>query len=396
MPQGSDERSVADQPSAPKSAPKEGGDSSWRGWLPWVLIVLAAFIALVSALTVWVKRQALDTNNWTNSSAQLLENDKVRGALSVYLVDQLYQNVNVGAELQTQLPPQLKGVAAPLAGALRQLLVRTADALLARPRVQELWKQANRRAHKRFIDLLDGHKSALESTNGNVVLNLEPLIEQLTQQGGFVGKLATRIPPDAGQIVILKSNQLETARKAIKVLRFLSYFLVFLVLALYALAVYLARGRRQILMGVGVSAFVVGLLVLVVRRLAGNYFIDALTTNAVNKDAVSVVWAIETNLLRNVGINILIYASVVIFAAWIAGPSRPATWVRRVSAPTMRDNPWVVFGLVALVLLIILWTGPTDSQRIYPLLVLFALAFVGTEVLRRQTLREFPTNTTTP
>ncbi|MGN6432002.1 MAG: hypothetical protein ACTHNB_14925, partial [Gaiellaceae bacterium] len=358
--------------------------------------VLAAFIALVSALTVWVKRQALDTNNWTNSSAQLLENDKVRGALSVYLVDQLYQNVNVGAELQTQLPPQLKGVAAPLAGALRQLLVRTADALLARPRVQELWKQANRRAHKRFIDLLDGHKSALESTNGNVVLNLEPLIEQLTQQGGFVGKLATRIPPDAGQIVILKSNQLETARKAIKVLRFLSYFLVFLVLALYALAVYLARGRRQILMGVGVSAFVVGLLVLVVRRLAGNYFIDALTTNAVNKDAVSVVWAIETNLLRNVGINILIYASVVIFAAWIAGPSRPATWVRRVSAPTMRDNPWVVFGLVALVLLIILWTGPTDSQRIYPLLVLFALAFVGTEVLRRQTLREFPTNTTTP
>lgn len=387
---------MADQPSAPKSAPKEGGDSSWRGWLPWVLVVLAAFIALVSALTVWVKRQALDTNNWTNSSAQLLENDKVRGALSVYLVDQLYQNVNVGAELQTQLPPQLKGVAAPLAGALRQLLVRTADALLARPRVQELWKQANRRAHKRFIDLLDGHKSALESTNGNVVLNLEPLIEQLTQQGGFVGKLATRIPPDAGQIVILKSNQLETARKAIKVLRFLSYFLVFLVLALYALAVYLARGRRQILMGVGVSAFVVGLLVLVVRRLAGNYFIDALTTNAVNKDAVSVVWAIETNLLRNVGINILIYASVVIFAAWIAGPSRPATWVRRVSAPTMRDNPWVVFGLVALVLLIILWTGPTDSQRIYPLLVLFALAFVGTEVLRRQTLREFPTNTTTP
>jgi len=394
MPEGSDERSVANQSAAQKSAPKEEGDSSWRGWLPWVLIVLAALIALVSALNVWVKRQALDTNNWTNSSAQLLENEKVRGALSVYLVDQLYQNVNVGAELQAQLPPQVKGVAAPLAGALRQLLVRTADALLARPRVQELWKEANRRAHKRFLDLLNGKKGALESTNGNVVLNLKPLIQQLEQRGGFVGKLATKIPPDAGQIVILKSNQLETARKGIKVLRFLSYFLVFLVLALYALAAYLARGRRrQILMGVGVSAFVVGLLVLVVRRLAGNYFVDALTTNAVNKDAITVVWAIETNLLRNVGINILVYATAVIFAAWIAGPSRPATWVRRVSAPTMRDHPWVVFGLVGFVLLIILWTGPIDGQRIYPLLVLFALAFVGTEVLRRQTLREFPAAT---
>src|SRR5262249_55282752 len=189
MPEESDERSVANQSAAQKPAPKEDGDSSWRGWLPWVLIFLAALIAFVSALNVWVKRQALDTNNWTNSSAQLLENDKVRGALSVYLVDQLYQNVNVGAELQAQLPPQVKGVAAPLAGALRQLLVRTADALLARPRVQELWKEANRRAHKRFLDLLNGKKGALESTNGNVVLNLKPLIQQLEQRGGFVGKL---------------------------------------------------------------------------------------------------------------------------------------------------------------------------------------------------------------
>jgi len=393
MPEGPDERSAANQPAAKESAPKEDGDSSWRGWLPWVLIFLAALIALVSALNVWVKRQALDTNNWTNSSAQLLENDKVRGALSVYLVDQLYQNVNVGQELQTQLPTQLKGIAAPLAGALREALVRAANEFLARPRVQELWKEANRRAHKRFLKLLDGDTSALKSTNGNVVLDLQPLIQRLAQRGGFVGKLATRIPPDAGQIVIMKSNQLDAARTGIKVIRFLSYFLVFLVLALYGLAVYLARDRRKLLMGVGVSLFVIGLLVLVVRRLAGNYFVDALTTNAVNKDAITIVWAVETNLLRNVGINILVYAIVVIFAAWIAGPSRPATWVRRVSAPTMRDRPWVLFGLVALVLLVVLWTGPTDAQRIYPLLVLFALAFVGAEVLRRQTLREFPATT---
>src|SRR5262249_16484339 len=124
MPEGSDERSVANQSAAQKSAPKEEGDSSWRGWLPCVLILLPGPIALVSALNVWVKRQALDTNNWTNSSAQLLENEKVRGALSVYLVDQLYQNVNVGKELQAQLPAQVKGVAAPLAGALREVLVR--------------------------------------------------------------------------------------------------------------------------------------------------------------------------------------------------------------------------------------------------------------------------------
>ncbi len=216
--------------------------SSWHRWVPWVLVVLAAVIALVSALNIWVKRQALDTNNFTNASVKLLEDPQVRSAVSVYLVDQLYQNVDVAAELQQQLPPQIKGLAAPLAGALRQLLVRAADTALGRPRVQELWKQAVMRAHKLFIAVLDGKKQILQNTNGNVVLNLRPIIQQVEQQGGLVGKAAAQLPADAGQITILKGNQLQTARTAVKVVRFLSYFLFFLVLAIYALAVYLATG----------------------------------------------------------------------------------------------------------------------------------------------------------
>jgi hypothetical protein len=81
---------------------------------------------------------------------------------------------------------------------------------------------------------------------------------------------------------------------------------------------------------------------------------------------------------------------VVVFAAWIAGPARPARWSRRTLAPTMRDHPVVIYGAVALILFLVLLAGPTDAQRIYPLLILFAFAFAGTEVLRRQTLREFP------
>ncbi len=365
--------------------------SSWRRWVPWVLVVLAAVIGLVSALNIWVKRQALDTNNFTNASVQMLEDPQVRSAISIYLVDQLYQNVDVAAELEQQLPPAVKGIAAPLAGALRQLLVRAADALLQRPRVQELWKQAISRAHTLFLAVIDGKKGILQNTNGNVVLNLRPIVQQLEQQGGLVGKVAAQLPPDAGQITIMKGNQLKTARQGVKVIRFLSYFLFFLVLAIYALAVYLATGRRrQVLMGVGASAFVVGLIVLVVRRFAGNYLVDALTKNSVDKGAIDVVWAVETQLLRNVGINVLIYGTFVMLAAWIAGPSRPARWVRRVSAPTARDHPWVIYAALALLLLLILITGPTDGQRVYPLLVVFVFAFIGLEVLRRQTLREFP------
>jgi hypothetical protein len=46
--------------------------------------------------------------------------------------------------------------------------------------------------------------------------------------------------------------------------------------------------------------------------------------------------------------------------------------------------------VVAAVIGLVSALGPTDGQRIYPLLVVFALAFVGIGVFRRQTLREFP------
>ncbi len=45
---------------------------------------------------------------------------------------------------------------------------------------------------------------------------------------------------------------------------------------------------------------------------------------------------------------------------------------------------------MALVLLLVLISGPTDGQRVYPLLVVFVFAFVGVEVLRRQMIAEFP------
>jgi hypothetical protein len=222
------------------------------------------------------------------------------------------------------------------------------------------------------------------------VLDLEPIVKQLAEETGLGGRLEGRLPPDAGKITVMKGNQLDTARKTVKVIRVLSYVLFFLVIALYAAAVYLARNRRKVLLGVGVSVLVVGLLILVVRRFAGNYLVDALSGNPDAKGAVSATWAIGTELLRNTGLNAVIYGIVIIFAAWVAGPSRPATWSRRTPAPTMRDHPVVVYGVVTGVLFLVLLAGPTDKQRIFPLLILFAFAYAGVEVLRRHTLREFP------
>jgi hypothetical protein len=361
--------------------------TGWRRWVPWVLVVLACIIALLAALNIWVKRQALDTNNFTNASSQLIENQDVRNAISVYVVNQLYENVDVSQVLEQKLPPATQPLAPTIAAALEPALVRATDTLLGRPRIQQLFENAVRRAHQLFIAVLDGKHDLLVSTNGNVVLDLRPILEAVVNETGIGERLLQRLPPDAGQITVMKGNQLDTARKGVKAIRALSYFLLILVLALIAAAMYIARGRRRtMLLASGVGIVIVGLIILVVHRLAGSYVIDALTNNPDAKKPVTAVWAIETQLLRNVGINAIIYGLLAVFAALLAGASRPATYLRRVG---LHEHPLVGFGALAIVVLLLLVTGPTDGDRIYPLLIVAAIAFVGLEFLRRETNREY-------
>jgi len=372
--------------------------SRGRGIAVWACILLAALIGFVSALTVWVKRQALETDKWVATSSRLLEDDEIRGALSVYLVDQLYSNVDVAAELQQSLPPQVKPLAAPIAGGLRQLAVRAADTLLSRPRVQALWQEANRRAHEELINIVNGHTDRLTTTNGDVVLDLRPLIDQLGNQIGLGGRLQQRLGPDAGQIVIMHSDQLDAAQKGVRILRALSIFLAIAVLLLFALAVYLAKGRRrETLRNVGTTFIVVGVLLLVVRKVAGNYLVDALTNNQVDKAPARRTWLIGTDLLSGIAWTAIVYGLIVMAAAILSGPTHAATWVRGHIAPTMRDRPGLVYAVVGLVyLLVVLW-GPTPAFRnVLGILVFGGLIALGTEAFRRLTVREFPAGPAQP
>ena len=366
--------------------------SRGRSIAVWACILLAALIGFVSALTVWVKRQALETDKWVATSSRLLEDPEIRQALSVYMVDQLYANVDVAAELQQKLPPDVKPLAGPIAGGLRQLSVRAADQLLARPGVQALWQEANRRAHEELLNIVNGHTDRLTTTNGDVVLDLRPLIQQLGDQIGLGAKLQQRLGPDAGRIVIMHSDQLSAAQTGVKILRALSIFLAIAVLLLFAAAVYIAKGRRrETLRNVGTTFIVVGVLLLVVRKVAGNYLVDALTNSQVVEAPARRTWLIGTDLLSGIAWTAIIYGLIVMAAAIVSGPTRAATWIRSRLAPTLRERPGMVYAVVGLVyLLVVLW-GPTQAFRSVLWIIIFgALIALGTEAFRRLTIREFP------
>ena len=361
-----------------------------RTILVWVLLVLGTIVILVGSLTLWVKRQALDTDSWVNTSSELLEDDDVRGALSIYIVDELYSNLDPQGTLEDQLPENLQGLAGPLAGALRQPAVEAVDNFLQRPRVQDLWAKANRAAHEALLRILeDDTREGVSTAGGAVTLDLRTLIVRIGEELGFGEQLDSRLPEGAGQVTVLESDQLEAAQKGVKAIKVLSWVIVFVAIALFAGAVWLARGRRETLRYVGAALLLVGILLLVIRRAVGNYIVDALASGESIRDAVGSTWIIGTDLLAEVAWALIIYGVVILLGAVLAGPMRYARRARTALAPNFRERPefgWAVLAVVYL--LLVLW-GPVPALRNWlGVLVLAALVALGFEAYRRVVLGE--------
>ena len=134
----------------------------------------------------------------------------------------------------------------------------------------------------------------------------------------------------------------------------------------------------------------VGLVLLIVRRLAGNAIVDALTSPS-TKSAGTQVWLISTSLLGDLALGLVAIAIVGLVWAWLSGSTRPAVWLRQRLAPAMSHHPAMVYGVVLIVALLILWWGPTGApRRVWGTLVIVALVVAGVEALRRQIMREHP------
>ena len=136
----------------------------------------------------------LDTDNWTDTSTKLLEDDEIRGQLSTFLVDELYTNVDVKATIEEALPPRADPLAGPAASALRDPAEQAVDELLERPRPQQLWEQLNRRAHSRFIQVLEGGGDVVSTENGVLVLDMKSLLAATQERVGIGGRAAEALP----------------------------------------------------------------------------------------------------------------------------------------------------------------------------------------------------------
>jgi hypothetical protein len=356
------------------------------------LVILGSVLAFLSVFAIWIERQALNTDDWVSTSDRLIQNPTIRAAVSSYLIDQLYENVNVEAELKDILPGETKQLAGPAAGGLRQVAGSGAEKVLETATAQMLWEDANRSAHEQLVSVLEDKGEAVSTSEGNVSLNLGSLLTNLANQVGIGQQLAEKLPPEAGQIQILRSDQLKTAQNIATAIKGLALVLSLLTFAAFAAAIYLSRGGRWVtVLFSGIGLIAAGFAVIVARHIAGGIVVDQLVVTESAKPAGEATWSIATSLMTSIATTVIVVGVLFSIAGWLASPTGSARTSRRAIAPILRDYAaWVYTGLAIVVCLYFL-SAPTQGLRSFlTTLVVAGMAAFGVHELRQQTAEEFP------
>ena len=208
-----------------------------------------------------------------------------------------------------------------------------------------------------------------------VVLNLRPLVVQLGDRVAIFGRVAERLPADAGRIEIMQADQLETAQDVTQFLKILGQFLWIVPLLLAALAIWLAGGRRRSIVRVarhrsdrrGHAR---------PRRCAASPATTSSTTSSRPSPCGpprARPGRSSPTLLRDGGRTLVGLGLVLLLGVWLVGPGAEggcdptAAWRRGSSGRRSPTAP--PRSLLAL----LVWWGPTAQVRRWQLVLAFAV-----------------------
>lgn len=360
-----------------------------RGWVRFVTI-LVGIVTVIAILSTWVDRQVFDTEQWGDTSLEMLQNQDIQKAVADYAVSELYANVDVDKELKEVLPGDTKDLSGVAAGALRQVADQGAQRALGDQRIQDLWRAANIQAHKTLIAVLEDKSDVLSTTGGEVKLQLQPLIIEIASQVGLGDQARDNIPASVGEIEIVNSDELATAQTVSNLIHGLALVASLLALVLIALALYLSRGYRWLTMlWLAVTLIISAIIILILRSVAGGILVPELASPDI-QPAAQAAYDIGTDLLKSIAWTVIWASLVLIAGAWLISPNKAAASSRKFLAVPFGRYPGVVYAVLGLAAFIFLITGAGDQRGFLVRLMIVILVGVGTYFFRRQLMLENP------
>jgi len=300
----------------------------WRRILCAVLVVLVCILAPLSLLAVWTRNTLLNTDQYVETIGPLARNADIQQAIADRIVLRLTESVDLDKEVADALPSKAAFVAPFVAQGIERFVHGAALRILESDRFQNLWEQANRRAHSQVVAVLTGNEGGRITTkNGEVVVHLGPVVEAVRAE---LSKLKIDIfSGDSGrrasnQFVLFKADDLTKIQGAVDLLDQVAVVLPILMLLMLVAAIALSGNRRRTILRTAIGIAIGMALILALFNVLKSLYLDAFR----NRDAAAAAYDQVLEFLRLSARTALVIAIVVAIAAWLAGPGDLATRIR--------------------------------------------------------------------
>lgn len=386
---------------------------SWHAAGAILLLVVGCLLLLLSVLALWVDNLILDTDRYTETVAPLSNDPAIDNALADRITGELFTTVDVENRLNDAFPEQIEFLAGPLTDRLRGYTRDAAYDTLKSDRFNELWVAANRKAHETIVKMLTGEGEVLKADQGQVVLDLEPVLEDVVGNLGDAGQAVFGRLASGNrdlQFVIFESQALADAQAGVDLLQKLSIALPLLTLLAFAGTLVLSVDRRHSLVLIGIGSSISMVLLIVVLAVLRTVYLDSIASTELSTDAAAVLFDTMVRFLRN-GVRTVFAISLLLAAvAWLAGPAalaiRSREIFRRGALGLGRQletagkgmgpaGEWIarnrrslqVAGVVIVLIALIWWNWPDRSELLW-IAVLLAAYLLVIEFLGRAGSRE--------
>ncbi|MBY8876744.1 hypothetical protein [Actinacidiphila acidipaludis] len=309
-----------------------------RSFFSALLITLAAVLAPLSAVSVWVADEIADTDRYVATVAPLASDPDVQAAITAQVTDAVMKKIDLNSLLSNVAPsdrPDLESalgaLSDPLNSGLEGFVHQTVASFVASDAFARIWTQLNRQAHAAFVGALTGDSNTAVQVRGDTVtLDLAPVVDQVKNQlaGGGLG-VASVIPTVHTDFTLAKSEDIKNVRTGFRILELAGNWLPLVTVVLAVGGVLLAVHRRRAVvttaLAVAVAVAVLGIGLTVFRVVYLNHL-----PGAANERAAGAVYDQLVRFLRLTIRVVFVLGVVVALGAWLSGQGRWAQWVRGV------------------------------------------------------------------
>ena len=314
------------QQAADSEAEKKMGRHTGRRWAVGLLIVLGCILLAGTNRVTWLRDVVLDTDGWVAAVGPLSQNETIANTVSVYVVGELFDAVDVTSLVQEALPQEVKVVSGPLVAALQNLAGEATAAAIQTDQFNAVWETANRAAHTVAMEALRDSSGLVYLQSGQLTIDVSGILD-FVQDSVDLQALGLSPEEDWGKFVLLESHQVAQVQQALDILNTLGWLFPLLTLVAFFLAWLVSLWRRRTVMWIGVGMAVTMVVMLIalalVKPVALSYVADPVMRAVAGEvwNTIQRGYIIQTVLLFVLGLLLAL-------GAWVAGSSPQAVGIR--------------------------------------------------------------------